>query len=199
MNSSIRILYLEDSPVDVELSQAILEKDGLKCEMTVVDTREDYVAALEADGYDLILADYQLPSFDGMAALEIAREKSPDLPFLFVSGAMGEEIATESLKRGATDYVLKERLARLPGSMRRALIEAEERRRLKQVERRLREQAEMLDLAQEAIFAWEMGGAISYWNRAAEEIYGYTQEEAIGRVAHELLDTQAVGGMNALL
>jgi signal transduction histidine kinase/DNA-binding response OmpR family regulator len=134
MNSSIRILYLEDNPVDVELSRAVLEKDGLKYEMTVVDTREDYVAALEAGGYDLILADYQLPSFDGMAALEIARENYSWLPFIFVSGAMGEEIATESLKRGATDYLLKERLARLPGSMRRALVEAEERRRLRNAE-----------------------------------------------------------------
>src|SRR5687767_8859433 len=134
MNSSMRILYLEDNPVDVELLQAVIEKDGLKCEIKVVDSREDYLAELEASGYALILADYQLPSFDGMAALEIAREKNPDLPFIFVSGAMGEEIATESLKRGATDYVLKERLARLPGSMRRALVEAEERRRLKSVE-----------------------------------------------------------------
>src|SRR5262245_36770610 len=134
MNSSIRILYLEDNPVDAELSQALLEKDGLKYEMTVVDTREDYVAALEAGGYDLILADYQLPSFDGIAALEIARENYSWLPFIFVSGVMGEEIATESLKRGATDYVLKERLARLPGSMRRALVEAEERRRLRNSE-----------------------------------------------------------------
>jgi PAS domain S-box-containing protein len=335
----MRILYLEDNPVDVELSQAMLERDGLKCEINVVDTREDYIAALEAGGYDLILADYQLPSFDGMAALEIARRKSPDLPFIFVSGAMGEEIATESLKRGATDYVLKERLARLPGSMRRALVEAEERRRLKnveaererllkelsvqhqqlrevlrqmpagvviaeaplgrlttgneqvaqiwrheflpsaniedyeawkgfhpdgrpyqpqewpmarsittgeavtneeaeilrgdgtrgalsinsapirdhegrivagvatffditerkRVESRLREQAEMLDLAQDAIFAWEMGGAISYWNRAAEEIYGYTQEEAVGRLSNELLETQAAGGICSIL
>jgi PAS domain S-box-containing protein len=338
MNSSIRILYLEDNPVDVELSRAVLEKDGLKYEMTVVDTREDYVAALEAGGHDLILADYQLPSFDGMAALEIARENYSWLPFIFVSGAMGEEIATESLKRGATDYVLKERLARLPGSMRRALVEAEERRRLrnaeaereklleelsvqhrqltevlrqmpagviiaeapscklimgngevaqiwrqeflpstnleeykagrgfhpdgrpyqsqewplarsimagemvtneeveilrgdgtrgalsinsapirdgdgrivagvvtffditerKQVERRLREQAEMLDLAYDAIFAWELDGAISYWNRAAEEIYGYAREEAVGRVSHELLETEAVEDMDAL-
>src|SRR5262245_17160115 len=134
MNSSIRILYLEDNPVDVELLRALLEKDGLKYEMTVVDTREDYVAALEAGGYGLILADYQLPSFDGMAALEIARENYSWLPFIFVSGAMGEEIATESLKRGATDYVLKERLARLPCSMRRALVEAEERRRLRNAE-----------------------------------------------------------------
>jgi PAS domain S-box-containing protein len=329
----MRILYLEDNPVDVELSRAVLEKDGLKCEMKVVDTREDYIAALEAGGYVLILADYHLPSFDGMAALEIAREMTPDLPFIFVSGAMGEEIATESLKRGATDYVLKERLARLPGSMRRALVEAEERRRLrnaeaererllkelsvqhrqltemlrqmpagvtiaeapsgklimgneqvaqiwrheflpsanieeyivykgfhpdgrpyepqewplarsitagetvtnqeveilrgdgtrgalnvssapirdgggrivagvasffditerKRVESRLREQAEMLDLAQDAILAWELGGTISYWNRAAEEIYGYTREEAIGRASHELLKTEAVG------
>src|SRR5215475_9872816 len=134
MNSSIRILYLEDNPVDVELLRAALEKDGLNFETTVVDTREDYVAALEAGGHDLILADYLLPSFDGMAALQIAREKRSLLPFIFVSGAMGEEIATESLKHGATDYVLKERLARLPGSMRRALIEAEERRRLRKAE-----------------------------------------------------------------
>src|SRR5262249_40932671 len=134
MNPSIRILYLEDNPIDVELLQAVLEKDGLKYEMTVVDTREDYVAAIEAGSDDLILADYHLPSFDGMAALEIAREKIPDLPFIFVSGTMGEEIATESLKHGATDYVLKERLARLPGSMRRALVEAEERRRLRNAE-----------------------------------------------------------------
>jgi PAS domain S-box-containing protein len=339
MNTSLRILYLEDNPVDVELSRAVLEKDGLKCEMAVVDTREDYAAALEAGGYVLILADYQLPSFDGMAALEIARERSPDLPFIFVSGTIGEEIATESLKHGATDYVLKERLARLPGSMRRALVEAEERRRLRNVEaereklleelsvqhrqltevlgqmpagviiaeassgrlvmgnkqvaqiwrheflpsasieeygvwkgfhldgrpykpqewpmarsittgevvtneeaeilrgdgtrgalsinsapirdhegrivagvatvfditerkraeRRLREQAEMLDLAQDAIFAWEPGGAISYWNRAAEEIYGYAREEAVGRLSHELLKTVTVDGMDALL
>jgi PAS domain S-box-containing protein len=339
MNSSIRILYLEDNPADVELSRAVLEKDGLKYEMSVVDTREDYVAALEAGGYDLILADYHLPSFDGMEALEIARENYSWLPFIFVSGMIGEEIATESLKRGATDYVLKERLARLPGSMRRALVEAEERRRLKkaeaereklleelsvqhhqltevlrrmpagviiaeapscklimgngqmaqiwrqeipptvnleefkagrgfhpdgrtyqlqewplsrsitsgemvtneeveilrgdgtrgsvsinsapirdgegrivagvvtffditerkQVERKLREQAEMLDLAHDAIFAWELDGAISYWNRAAEEIYGYAREEAVGRVSHELLETEAIEDMDALL
>src|SRR5262245_10356461 len=134
MNSSIRILCLEDNPVDVELSQGVLEKDGLKYEMRVVETREDYVAALEAGGYDLILADYQLPSFDGMAALEIARENYSWLPFIFVSGAMGEEIATESLKHGATDYVLKGRLARLPSAVRRALVEAEERRRLRNAE-----------------------------------------------------------------
>jgi PAS domain S-box-containing protein len=338
MNSSIRILYLEDNPVDVELSRALLEKDGLKYEMTVVDTRESYVAALEAGGYDLILADYQLPSFDGMAALEIARENYSWLPFIFVSGAIGEEIATESLKRGATDYVLKDRLARLPGSMRRAMVEAEERRRLrnaeaereklleelsaqhqkltevlrhmpagvmiaeapsgklimgngqvaqiwrheflpstnveeyraykgfhpdgrpyepqewplarsimagevvtneeieilrgdgtrgalisnsapirdgagrivagvvsffditerKQAERWLREQAEMLDLTHDAILAWELDGAISYWNRAAEEIYGYAREEAVGRVSHELLETKAPEGIDAL-
>src|SRR5262245_42675643 len=115
MNSTIRILYLEDNPAAVELSRAILEKEGLKYEMTIVDTREGYVAALEAGGCDLILADYHLPSFDGMEALEIAREKYSWLPFIFVSGMMGEEIATESLKQGATDYVLKERLERLPG------------------------------------------------------------------------------------
>src|SRR5215470_15088232 len=103
MKSSICILYLEDNPVDVELSRALLEKDGLKYEMKVVDTREDYVAALEAGGYDLILADYQLPSFDGMAALEIARQKYSWLPFIFVSGAMGagrSRRASQTQERG---------------------------------------------------------------------------------------------------
>ena len=101
-----------------------------------VETQADFFAALEQGGFDLILADYTLPSFDGLSALKIALEKCPDVPFIFVSGTLGEEVAIEALKIGATDYVLKERLSRIVPSVHRALREAQER-----TERKLAEEA----------------------------------------------------------
>src|SRR3954454_15772817 len=102
---TIRILLLEDSPLDDELARSRLTKGGLDFVMRRVDTRDDFVAELETEAYDLILADYTLPSFDGLSALEIVRARWPHLPFIFVSGGLGEEVAIESLKQGATDYV----------------------------------------------------------------------------------------------
>jgi CheY-like chemotaxis protein len=112
----ICILLLEDSLLDAELIEARLARAEIDFAMDRVDTRGAYVSALETGRYDLILADYSLPSFDGLSALEIAREGWPDLPFVFVSGGLGEEVAIDSLKRGATDYLLKGKLDRLaPG------------------------------------------------------------------------------------
>ncbi len=125
----LRILSLEDDPKDSELVQATLESDGLPCEITRVETEGDFVASLEQGGFDLILADYTLPSFDGLSALKIARQRRPQVPFIFVSGTLGEEVAIEALKIGATDYVFKTRLSRIVPSVRRALREAEERMR----------------------------------------------------------------------
>src|SRR6185369_2059566 len=113
MKRPLKILHLEDDPGDAELVQATLDGEEIGCDVLVVDVREDFVAALEQGGIDLVLADYSLPEFDGMSALAIVREKYPDLPFVFVSGRLGEEAAIESLKNGATDYVLKNRLSRL--------------------------------------------------------------------------------------
>ena len=126
MKSLLRVLYLEDDKNDVELVQAKLEEEGLTCNVTRVETQADFVAALEENGFDIILADYKLPSFDGLSALAIARGKNPKgtLCFYFL-GVMGEELAIESLKSGATDYVLKQRLSRLVPAVRRALTEAE--------------------------------------------------------------------------
>ena len=101
-------------------------------------TRAEFVAALEDGGIDLILADYTLPSFDGLSALKLAMNARPDLPFIFVSGSLGEEIAIEALKIGATDYVLKTRLSRLVPSVQRALREARERAERKKAEDALR-------------------------------------------------------------
>src|SRR3989304_9780717 len=98
MASPVRILHLEDDPNDVELVRAALEADGLACEVARVETRAEFLAAVEGGGFDLILADYSLPAFDGLSALAIAREKRPEAPFLFVSGALGAEVGIETLK-----------------------------------------------------------------------------------------------------
>jgi PAS domain S-box-containing protein len=127
MNSPLRILHLEDNPRDAELIQAILETEGITCDVTRVDTEADFLASIERGGFDLILTDYTLPSFDGLSALKISMEKCPDVPFIFVSGTLGEEVAIEALKIGATDYILKQRLSRIVPSVHRALRESKER------------------------------------------------------------------------
>ena len=111
--SPLRILLLEDNAADAQLAQDILEADGLPCDVVRVQTRAEFVSALEDRRLDLILADHSLPSFDGISALKITIGARPDLPFIFVSGTLGEEVAIEALKIGATDYVLKTKLSRL--------------------------------------------------------------------------------------
>jgi two-component sensor histidine kinase len=134
---TLRILLLEDSDLDAELIAGHLRRSGIAHEIARVSARETYVEALSGE-HDLILADYSLPGFDGLSALAIAHERTPETPFIFVSGTLGEEIAIESFKRGATDYVLKQRLARLPAAVTRALAEAREKTERRQAEAQLR-------------------------------------------------------------
>jgi signal transduction histidine kinase len=142
--TSLRLLLLEDNVLDAELSLAELEAAGFRCTWVRVDKEADFRAQLDAACPDLILADYSLPAFDGVSALDIARESCAHVPFIFVSGALGEELAIETLKRGATDYVLKHRLQRLGPSVRRALREAEDRSARAQLEEQLRQRADEL-------------------------------------------------------
>jgi serine phosphatase RsbU (regulator of sigma subunit) len=139
MTPHLQILHLEDDPADAELVEATLVREGVVCNVRVVATRDDFVAALEQGGVDLVLADYSLPDFDGMRGLAIVRKRYPELPFVFVSGRLGEEAAIESLRSGATDYVLKNRLSRLAPAVQRALAETRERSELKRAEENLRE------------------------------------------------------------
>jgi PAS domain S-box-containing protein len=136
--STLRILHLEDSQQDAELVEATLAGDGLDVEVVRVDTATGFRAALESGSFDLIFADYNLPMFDGMSAQIVAAQLRPDVPFIFLSGSIGEELAVERLKAGATDYVLKDRMARLPSAVRRALAEAAERAERRRAEEKVR-------------------------------------------------------------
>jgi two-component sensor histidine kinase len=133
----VRILMLEDSELDAAMVRRELARSDLEVSYQRVATRDAYAQALEGGGFDLILSDFSLPDFDGVEALELARRLAPEAPFIFVSGVVGEEFAIESLKEGATDYVLKQRLERLPSAVRRAIAEANERRERRRAEERM--------------------------------------------------------------
>lgn len=198
MRQRLRILHLEDDPVDAELVQATLVREGIEGDLQVVATRTDFVATLEQGGIDLILADFALPTFDGMSALTIVRERYPDLPFVFVSGRLGEEAAIESLRSGATDYVLKNRLARLAPAVTRALSEAEERIELRKAEEELvranneiRERAEsyhnLFSSIRDVILVADNERTILQINQPAlMETFGYELEDVVGEKARVL-------------
>src|SRR3982751_4416385 len=109
MTMPVRILHLEDQPHDSDLVHELLSAGGLACELVRVDGAEAFGRALEAGGWDLVISDFRLPGYDGGAALQLARQCCPRVPFIFISGTLGEDNAVEMLKRGATDYVLKQR------------------------------------------------------------------------------------------
>lgn len=142
--NELRILLLEDSAPHVELARHALADAGLNYSFVVVETREAFNAELSHRPPDLILSDYSLPGFDGSAALEIAKIRAPHVPFIFVTGVLGEEVAIEMLKQGATDYVLKTHLTRLAPAVKRALAEAQERRERERAEEKLRSSHEQL-------------------------------------------------------
>jgi two-component system cell cycle sensor histidine kinase/response regulator CckA len=185
----LRVLHLEDNHLDAELVQAAIESEGYRCDVSRVDDRASFVDALNRGPYDLILADYTLPAFDGVSALSIVQQEIPDTPFIFVSGTIGEDLAIDCLKGGATDYILKHRLGRLGPSIRRALVEAEERRERREAEEAIRNQAQLLDLANDSIIVRDLEDRITYWNQGAERLFGWTESDALGRFEYELLQT----------
>src|ERR1700693_4321163 len=182
MRRPLRILSIEDNPKDAELIQSLLEAEDIACEVTRVDTQAALVASLEQGGIDLILADYSLPSFDGISALRLAMKACPDVPFIFVSGTLGEEVAIEALKIGATDYVLKTRLSRLVPSVLRALREATQRAERKRAEESLRQSqtylAEAASLSRTGSWALVPStGNIRYWSEECSRLLGFNPND----------------------
>jgi DNA-binding NtrC family response regulator len=145
---SARILILEDQAWDAALAQRLLVSAGLDLVALVVDTKASFIEQLAAFGPDIILSDYHLPGFSGQEALKIAQELYPDIPFIIWSGVLGDEAAVELIKQGATDYVLKDRPARLPSVILRALAESEQRARLASLEDQLLRAQRLASLGQ---------------------------------------------------
>jgi PAS domain S-box-containing protein len=171
----LRILFLEDEPKDAEIVQAILEVEGIVCDIARADTETDFLAFLQEGGFDLILADYTLPLFDGISALKIAQKICPHVPFIFVSGTLGEDLAIEALKLGATDYVVKTRLSRIAPSVRRALRETEERAQRHRAEVALQRSeaylAEAQRLSHTGSFGWRVSSGEIYWSEETFRIF----------------------------
>ena len=181
MSGTLKILLVEDVATDAELAVKELQRGGVSCTARRVQTQEAFVRTLDEFRPDLILSDFTLPAFDGLAALDIAREKRSDIPFIFVSGTIGEERAIESLKRGAVDYVLKNNLRRLAPAVQRALQEVAQRNERRRAEAQLRESEERFQIVaratNDAIWDWDLLSGKVWWNESTQTLFGYSLDE----------------------
>lgn len=181
MKRIIRVLLLEDNPRDAELIQHKLRVNGFAFNIVLADDKDSYEAVLAREPFDLILCDYNLPNYDGMLAIRLARKQQPEVPVIIVSGVLGEEEAIECLKAGATDYVLKQRLQRLVPAVTRALREAEEHRKRLKAEAALRESEQrfrqLAEQSREVFWFYTLNPEQAlYISPAVEQVWGLPAE-----------------------
>jgi len=185
MNRKLQILHLEDDPDFAEWVRSLFAQDGLDVELKCVGDRAAFEAALDAGAFDVIVSDYHLPSFSGLDALAMVRKKNPHIPFILVSGTIGEQAAIESLKAGATDYLLKQQPDRLPSAVRRAVQEAEERARLRAAEtelvRREKHFRTLTENSLDVLCILSRDGNFLYASPSIERALGYKPEELRGQ------------------
>ncbi|MDR3402022.1 MAG: response regulator [Chthoniobacter sp.] len=183
----MHILHLEDNTADAEMAEMLLHSRWPDCSVTALTSREAFEAAVRSGDFDLILSDYSLPQYSGLDALAYARTHCPEKPFVYLSGTIGEDRAIQALKCGATDYVLKDRPARLISAISAAFAQIEQVDARRRAEERIREQASLLDKAREAIYVADATGNVTYWNASAERLYGWTALEAVGSNLRETI------------
>ncbi len=181
----LRVLILDDRPADAELTLLELERAGYQVSADVVQNLDDFTARLRTNFYDLVLSDFTLGEWDGMDALSALRLLGKDLPFILVTGSLGEEQAVDCIKLGATDFVLKERMVRLPVAVRRALAESGLRAEQALAQEALRESEEryrtVAETAGDAIITIDSQSRVQFANRATEKIFGYSPAELQGK------------------
>ena len=199
MNRPLRILHLEDDPDYCDLVQSLLAQEGFQVEALRVENRADFEAALVPEKFDIILADYMLPSYNGLEALCAAQVKCPETPLLLVSGTIGEQAAIDSLKSGATDYVLKQWPERLVPTVRRAVEEAEERKRRQRVEtelvRREKHFRALTENALDILTILDPQGAFTYNSPSVKRVLGHEPKDLAGQSAFALIHPEDLPGV----
>jgi len=183
--TAIRVVIVEDRPTDAELMVLGLREEGFEPEWRRVDRGPDLAAALDTHP-DLVLSDWDLPHFSGLEAVGMVRARDPDVPLIIVSGSVGEDAAIDALRRGADDYIIKDRMARLGPAVRHAL----DARRLRAEERRAAEEREfqafILANVRDSVVVSDLDGRITYWNEGATATYGWTAHEMLGHSVAEI-------------
>jgi PAS domain S-box-containing protein len=191
MKTPLRVLVVEDSEDDTLLMVRQLQRDGYNPTFQRVETRDQMAAALVEQGWDVVLADYNMPRFSALEALELLKESGLDLPLIIVSGSIGEETAVAAMKAGARDYVMKDRMNRLATSVESALRDAEVRRQREQAERALQESDRryrfLYDRSPSINLIIDMDGNVTDVNEAALEQLGYSRNEVVGKHLQDLI------------
>ncbi len=180
---ALRVLVVEDSEFDAVFLIRYLQSNGCPATHRRVWNPATMAEALDREQWDVVLCDYQMPEFGVVPALELLRQRGLDLPFIVVSGVIGEELAVDLMKAGAHDFIVKGRLSRLIPAIQRELREAEARREQAMSREALSYLAAIIDSAEGAIIGQTMEGTITTWNAGAERLYGYSAKEAVGQSA----------------
>src|SRR5882724_11502 len=182
----LKILLVEDSDTDAELAERFLQKAGLAFAMRRVQRESDFIRELETFRPDVVLADYSLPEFDGLGALRVVRERAPDTPFIVFSGSIGDERAVEVLQLGAHDYILKDRMQRLPAAILRAHQEAQDALERRRAEASLHQEKEfltgILEATENLVAVFDLAGRVIRVNKSFEQLVGATDSETLTEV-----------------
>ncbi|MDP3148793.1 MAG: PAS domain S-box protein [Ignavibacteria bacterium] len=194
-NTLLKVLYLEDTPRDVEIIRELILDSGYNLEMGIAEVKEEYETFLRTRNYDIILSDFKLPGFDAFGALQLRNEICPSIPFICVSGSIGEETAIELLKLGADDYVLKDKLERFPFAIKRAIDDAKEKANRLKAEELLRESEmrfrQISESAHEWIWEVDKNGLYTFVSPVIKELLGYEAEELVGiKYFYDLFDPE---------
>jgi two-component system, cell cycle sensor histidine kinase and response regulator CckA len=201
--TALRILLLEDDPVDVQLVRDMLRALGVAASVHAAASRAEFLQALREGSFDIVLSDYHVPGWDGMQALRETRARHPDLPFILVTGTIGEESAVEALKRGATDLVLKHQLARLVPVVHRALAESSQRAALQRAQDAVRSSEErfraLVENSADAILMVDATGTVLYASPSTARITGYAPDERVGRLTFDLVHADDLPQVQAML
>ncbi len=195
----ISMLFVEDSEADTELAVEEIRRGGFEPFYERVETSRAMMAALKHHAWEVVISDYSMPGFGGAAALALLQERELDIPFISVSGTMGEEAAVAMMKAGAHDYIVKGNLRRLVPAIQRELEAAEVRRTQRQAEESRQLLAAIVESSDDAIFSKTLEGFVLTWNKGAENTYGYAAEEMIGHHISLLLPPDRPGELITIL